>query len=320
MDIDKLGKNDRYDVLTEIADLYYNEGLTQSQIAKKYDTTRFKVAKLLQDARLEGAVEIHINYSDQTDRTLENRLQEKFSLNKAIVVNSQFAPYGEIMQKIGKAGASYIEQLLQKNSCLGITWGKTIYNVINQLENPSRIPAQLVQVPGSFLTSHPGTGARGLVRKAASIYSGTHHYMDAPLYMSSEALRDQMLEEPLLKSTLSETNTMDIILTGVGSLSSLPLKNPLFAPYVSESDKEKEADCIGSIYGYVLDKEGKIADIDLNQKLIAAPLTNILKTPHRLVVAIGRHKVDVLYEVFRNRLANELVTDSETAAALLEKI
>ena len=51
MEIDKLGKNERYDVLTEIANLYYNEGLTQSEIAKKFDTTRFKVAKLLQDAR-----------------------------------------------------------------------------------------------------------------------------------------------------------------------------------------------------------------------------------------------------------------------------
>ena len=318
MEIDKLGKDERYDLLTDIADLYYNQGFTQSEIAKEFETTRFKIAKLLQEARSEGAVEIHINYSDQTDRTLERRLEEKFSLNKAIVVNSQFTPYGEIMQKLGKAGASYLDQIIQKNCRIGITWGKTIYNVINQLENPSRNQAEIIQLTGSFLTPHSGTGARGLVRKVASIYPGTHHYMDAPLYMSSEDLRNQMLEEPLLKSTLSATNTIDIILTGVGSLSSLPLTNSLFTPYVSESDKTKVDDCIGSIYGYVLDKNGEIADLDLNKKVIATPLTNILKTPHRLVVAIGRHKTNVLYHVLRNRLANELLTDSETATTLLE--
>lgn len=178
--------------------------------------------------------------------------------------------------------------------------------------------AEIIQLTGSFLTPHSGTGTRGLVRKVASIYPGTHHYMDAPLYMSSEDLRNQMLEEPLLKSTLSATNTIDIILTGIGSLSSLPLTNSLFTPYVSESDKTKVDDCIGSIYGYVLDKNGEIADLDLNKKVIATPLTNILKTPHRLVVAIGRHKTNVLYHVLRNRLANELLTDSETATTLLE--
>ena len=59
MDFDKLSKKERYDALTEMADLYYNQGKTQVEIAEHFETTRFKVAKLLQDARAEHCFSVH---------------------------------------------------------------------------------------------------------------------------------------------------------------------------------------------------------------------------------------------------------------------
>ncbi len=61
MDIEHLTEQERCNMLAEMADLYYNQGKTQSEIAKYYDTNRFRVAKLLQDARNEQIVEIRIN-------------------------------------------------------------------------------------------------------------------------------------------------------------------------------------------------------------------------------------------------------------------
>ena len=90
-------------------------------------------------------------------------------------------------------------------------------------------------------------------------------------------------------------------------------------PYLTKRDEEEAETCLGSLYGFVLDKNGRVADIDLNRKLVSAPLEDMMKTPHRLVVAYGRHKTEILRKTAMNGLYNELLTDSETAIHLLEE-
>ena len=90
MDTERLAEKERYDMLAEMADLYYNQGKTQSEIAKYFDTNRFRVAKLLQDARNEQIVEIKINYANERNKALEAELKENLPLDKAIVVNTQY--------------------------------------------------------------------------------------------------------------------------------------------------------------------------------------------------------------------------------------
>lgn len=143
--------------------------------------------------------------------------------------------------------------------------------------------------------------------------------MTAPIYVSNSELRSALLNEPAIQQTLHYTKHMDVILSGIGGASSLPLINPSFRPYLTERDQQAADSCIGSLYGYVLNKEGKIADIDLNQKVISAERSDILSTPHRIVVARGRHKIEVLTKALENRLFNELITDMNTAIYMLEQ-
>lgn len=65
MAIENATDKEYYDMLAEMADMYYNQGKTQSEIAQYFQTNRFRVAKLLQDARSEQIVEIKINYSNE---------------------------------------------------------------------------------------------------------------------------------------------------------------------------------------------------------------------------------------------------------------
>lgn len=79
-----------------------------------------------------------------------------------------------------------------------------------------------------------------------------------------------------------------------------------------------EAACIGSIYGRMLDQEGNEADTDLNRRVMAAEREDLLRTPVRMVVAGGRHKVDVLKKAAEKGWFNVLVTDADTAAHVME--
>lgn len=107
------------------------------------------------------------------------------------------------------------------------------------------------------------------------------------------------------------------MITGIGGTSSLPLTNPVFTPYLTPEDKKAEAACPGSIFGYVLDSEGNIADIPLNRKVVSVSMDNILHAEHRLGVVYGRHKAQITALAIRRGFLNELVTDADTARRIL---
>jgi len=318
MDFERMTRQERYDALTEIADMYYNQGKTQSEIADYFNTNRFKVAKLLQDARAEQIVEIRINASDGRNKSLEQELMKHYPLNKAIVVNTQYSSYAEGCSQVGQAGAAYLDRLLTPGFVLGISWGKTIQTVINKLPQAIHTPLSVVQAAGHISLSNPSAESRELVRAAAFSHFGNVYYMNTPLYVNDAELRQRLLAEPDVYRTLCKAREMNAFITGIGSKSSLPLTNPAFRPYVSARDGELTEECIGSIMGYVLDTRGQIADLDLNRKVIAVPAEELMAVSHRIAVAYGRHKVLVIGLAVRNGFVNELITDTETALLLSE--
>ena len=73
-------------VLVHIAQLFYERDMTKQDIANKLGISRFKVARLLDYARSEGIVRIEIRGSNLLDEPLSRQLEERFSLEKALVV------------------------------------------------------------------------------------------------------------------------------------------------------------------------------------------------------------------------------------------
>lgn len=318
MDIDRLEGKSREDVLADIANQYYNLGRNQSEIAKQYDTNRFKIAKLIQEARDEQIVEIRIHSSEETSQSLEQELMNAFPLQKAIVVNTQYAAYIDSLRQLGEVGAKYVQQLLIDDAVLGITWGKTIHSVLSQLPAVTHKSITTLQLTGNFKQSNPAIDSRSLVPMTAAACSGAYYYMDAPIYVKDTALKAALMAEPGISQTLRIARNMTTIITGIGGKSSIPITNPVFAPYITPEDQQVEPHCIGSIYGYVMDDEGKIADIPLNSKLIATPMEDILRAEHRLGVLYGRHKAQVTARILQNGWVNELLTDTDTARRLLQ--
>ena len=320
MDIDKLTGVEREDMLAEIANQYYYLGKNQSEIAKEFGTNRFRIAKLLQDARDEHIVEIRIRSSRATATTIEEELRERFSLQKALVVDTQYLPYIEALSQIGDVGAKYLDQIIQDESVLGVTWGKTIYSVTSQLQPSQKRKASVLQLAGGFRVPNPTIDSRSLVPAVASVYNGSYYYMDAPLYVKDPVLKDALFAEPSISGLLTVAQKLDIVLTGIGGISSLPLSNPAFAPYLTPADKAAEKDCFGSLYGYVLNANGDIADIPLNEKVVSVPVEQIRSAAHRLLVVYGRHKAQITALALKKKWINEILTDADTARRILELV
>ncbi len=318
MDMERLGDKERYDMLAQMADMYYNQGKTQSEIARHFGTNRFRVAKLIQDAREQQIVEIRINYSNERNQMLEEELKKAFGLKDAVVVNTRYSSYIDGLTQIGEVGAAYLARLLASGGVLGVTWGKTLQSVISRLPGMHYSPVTVVQLTGYYQLNNPSADTRELVRTAAASSRGEYFYLDAPMYVSDPALKELLCKEPVIRQALSHTKKLDVVASGIGGDSSLPLKNPLVRPYITEADMEKAHSCIGSLYGRVLDENGNEADLSLNRRVVAGELSDILAAPSRIVVGCGRHKVRVLNQAARSGWYNILVTDADTAVHMME--
>src|SRR4051794_31086640 len=76
-------------VLTaSIARRYYLDGRSKIEIAEEFGLNRFKVARLLEAARESGLVRIEIRHPGELDVELSGRLQERFALQHAVVIDT----------------------------------------------------------------------------------------------------------------------------------------------------------------------------------------------------------------------------------------
>ena len=190
--------------------------------------------------------------------------------------------------------------------------------MINKLPQAVHSPISVVQIGGHISLANPSAESRELVRAAAFSHFGNPYYMNVPLYINDPQLRLRLLAEPDLYRTFCKAKDMTVLITGVGGSSSLPLFNPSFRPYLSARDMAETKNCLGSILGYVLDSQGAIADIDLNQKVITLPMEDLFHVPHRIATSYGRHKVPIIKLAVNRGYINELITDTDTALLLLD--
>ncbi|WP_338487408.1 sigma factor-like helix-turn-helix DNA-binding protein [Ruoffia tabacinasalis] len=82
--MEKIGENE----IVKIATMYYEEGMTQSEIARKRGVSRSLISKIIVEAKRDGIVEIVINSSSVYTAKLERELEEKYQLKNAIVIDT----------------------------------------------------------------------------------------------------------------------------------------------------------------------------------------------------------------------------------------
>jgi len=88
------------------ARLYYEDGLTQQQVADELGVSRPKVSRLLTRARAEGIVRITIVDPFATFGEVEQHLVETFGLREAVVIAGEGLSEEALRRRLGLAAAS----------------------------------------------------------------------------------------------------------------------------------------------------------------------------------------------------------------------
>ena len=134
------------------AELYYDQDKTQDEIGAVLGLTRWKVGRLLTYARERGIVRIEIVHPRARRGALERELVERYGLRAAVVVPAA--------ADVAGAAADYLTALRPVPRTLGVSWGRTMFDVATALSAGWATGVTVVQVNGGVsLNRRAGTAA-----------------------------------------------------------------------------------------------------------------------------------------------------------------
>lgn len=308
--------------LIQIAQMYYMENKTQSQIAKELHIHRSTISRLLKLSRQEGIVDITIHGLHDQNFPLEKRLKERYQLKYVGVVTcAEGLTRDQRSIVLANKANTFFQTILDDHMVLGFAWGATLREVANHLTNPAHhTPLMCVPLMG---------GSSGRIRSDyhvnAVAYEASRNLdcgailIDAPAYVESADLKDRFMHSDFMQSITEYWHKVDIAFLGIGSPKVTMNKWRYF--YGNDFFKEVEHGKVaGDIAGHYFDIYGTYLSDTLDTHLISIDKKDLARIPYRIGIAESLEKVDAIRGVLRGRYINCLITTQETAKALLNSV
>ena len=304
--------------ILKICYLYYREEQTQEEISAHLGYSRFKISRILKEARKRGLVSVTIHDPMIQVTETEMELVRRFGLAKAIVV--QVNHFGEQsgLDQIGQAAAKYLREILTRYHVFGVTWGHTVYHVVKELEPIEARNLSLVQIGGGLGTIE-GSDNNVLTMTLGQKLRAKAYLIPAPVIVRNRALRNTLFKEKKIQETLGLARKADLVLFGVGLIGAEGLLWKSGFLGKNDTAELKDAGAVGAICGRFFDTNGRECWHELDDRTIALTLDELRKIKHKIVVGVGQEKVEGLFGALKGKLADVLFTDEDTATRLLTK-
>lgn len=294
-------------LMAKIAWYYYIEGKTQQSISDMLGISRMRVIKLLDKAREQKIVQFRIRPDNEQHVELENKIIEKYNLNDAYIVPSISE---NINESVARAAAMYISERAQRRSFINIGYGDTVSRTLKNLSFGSDSEISLVSLTGgvSHYISIMDPSA-----KNASFY-----IIPAPFLASSGEMARAITEEASVSEILSMNKLADMTIVGIGCLdenATVVKEGKLTSADLVVLEK---SGAVGDVIGHFIDRNGNQVEAPVHEKLISTSLESLKEFKNVVGVAGGYEKRCAINAALKTNIINTLITDEETAKALLK--
>lgn len=298
-------------LLTKVSKLYYEQALTQQEIAQRLHLSRPKVSRLLQQAHQRGIVQITVHSPSAVHTDLEQQLEQQFGLKEASIVQvNQDASSEVITRELGTAAARYVQRTLVAQDVLGVSWATTLNAMVNALLPMDVADAHIVQLIGGLGPPEADVHATDICRRCAHLLNCRLTLVPAPGIVNSLEIKQALLSDSHIQHAFSlfPDLTMALVGIGVSSPSSVLMRDGSIITQ-AELDELKKLGAVGDISLRFFDKEGRPIRASLDERVIGITLEQLQQVERVIGVAGGREKLEAVCGALRGRLINVLITD-----------
>jgi DNA-binding transcriptional regulator LsrR (DeoR family) len=293
-----------------VSHLFFKRRLTKQEIAARLGISRFKVARLIDEALEEGLVTIEVAEPFPLVEESGRELELAFGLELALVVRA--APELDPVEATARLAASWLPELIRPGDVLGVAWGSTIQRVARALAAGPAVP--VVQICGHVAGLESGEGPLELAWQFAERLGGAYHPLPVPALVASAAARDEILANGAVAPTVAMFERVTVALVGIGSLEGEG-RSSLLASGTLER-REIPAGAVGDLLVHFFDEKGQLIETPLEERAVQLPVEG-LRRARVIAVAGGTGKASAIRAALCTGLVDVLVTDEANAEAAL---
>ena len=314
-----MARIDELRLMAKVARMYYGQGLRQTEITARLNIHQSTVSRLLKRAEKEGIIRITLSVPSGAHPDLEERLQGRFGLREAIVVDS-IDDEEQIVRDLGAAAAFYLETTLRATDVIGISsWSAALLAMVDALHPSQRFAgARIVQILGGVGNPSAEAHATHLTRRLANLLSGRATLLPAPGVVGSAEARRVLMKDAFVQEATALLKSVTVALVGIGAVEPSKLlasSGNVFSPQELEALSAKGA--VGDICLRFFDADGKPVSTPLNDRVISIDLDSLRRVDRVVGVAGGRRKTAAIRGALQGGWVNVLITDFDTAGRLL---
>jgi len=304
--------------LVQVARLYYDEELSQQQIADRLGVSRSLIAQYLQRARAAGIVRIRIVEPDSACSGLETALGEATGVSRITVVPTPHGARELAFRAVASAAADFLADSLKDGDTLGLGWGRTTSMVADFLKPPKASGVAALPLMGECGHSGMHSQMNQLVMRAAEHLHATPHFLSLPMVLSKAQLRDALVQEAGIREVIDLWQGIDVGCVGIGVAPPVPG----MIVYIGEEYLPRliEAGAVGDICGIYYDRKGAILESGLEGRMIAANVDQLRSVKNMVAVACGPDKAIAVLGAVRTGLISSLFIDQALAEQMLAMV
>jgi DNA-binding transcriptional regulator LsrR (DeoR family) len=311
----------RHDVddMLQAAWLYHVGQMSQEEVSRRLGISRFKVLRLLADARDLGLVRVSLEHETLPTLRLAQRLTDRFGLTEV-----QIAPIpGDARddafarRAVGIVAAGFLTRIGRTEGPLtiGLGWGRTLAAMAAGLTGLRNTHLQFVSLMGTMSRTAQTSPFDVCVRLAA-LTQGSAVFLPAPFLTDTEADCQVIVGQRLVRETLEVARSAQHAIIGLGAC------NPDALLYTSgiltDADVAslRDAGAVADSTGKFFRADGSLADTDLNRRAPSIGLDDLRRQDVTLVSA-GVAKTEATLAVLRAGFVDRLIVDQALAVEML---
>lgn len=308
-----------YISLARVSYMYYEEGLTQQQIANTLGISRMRVSRMLQQARDEGVVQISITF-DGFYPHLERTLSQKYDGVEFVICDSLDESEKALKTSLGKTAADFLSRRITNGDTVAVGWGTTLLESAKHLH--SKFPDTVfVPLIGGQVRVGLDVHANSIADQMARNSGGKSLKIFAPAVAESAESKKVLVNSAGVRDTLAEAVNADICVFSVGTPFSTATTIEKVG-YYDAKDIEKlrkggaKCDLISISY---FSSDGSRCCSDLAKRTVSISETQLRAIPEKVCVAGGIDKHEAIRIALEQGLIDTLVTDERSAKYLAER-
>ncbi|PZQ99857.1 MAG: transcriptional regulator [Cereibacter sphaeroides] len=307
------------DDLVQAAWLYHVGQMSQEEVSRRLGISRFKVLRMLADARDLGLVRVSLEHETSAVLALADRLATEFGLTEVQVAPLAGDAENEeaARRAVGIVAAGFLTRIGKGEGeiRIGVGWGRTMAamaQALTGLRNPNLC---FISLMGSMARTAE-TSPFDVCTRLAALTGGSAMFLPAPFLTDTEEDCRVVLRQRLVRETLQAAREAPWAIISLGDCSASALLSTSGILTDEETAELKRAGAVADSTGKFFCADGTLAQTALNRRAPSIGLDDLRATDVTLLAA-GVAKATATLAMIRAGIVNRLIADEGLARALL---